>query len=186
MIHNLNVLDNKCTFTMKSKDLMVANAIRRALLQDVETIAAQTVKFFTNTSCQTDEYIAHRIGMIPFLCDDNLDLTTEKLELKVSGRTATTQDLIGNFRTIYNIEIMKLNKIKILHIEVCFEKGSGETHARFSPVSGVGYEIKDDKVLLSFESINGEDPIVHLQKAISKIQRLCNVKDQVIVNGQIV
>ena len=63
---NMVVDGEKCTFEMNG-DYSTANAIRRVLVSDVETYAPSEVIIHTNTSCQPDEYIAHRIGLIPFL-----------------------------------------------------------------------------------------------------------------------
>ena len=45
-------------------ELGMANAVRRALLCDVRTEAPFQVTFHENTSCETDEYIAHRLGLV--------------------------------------------------------------------------------------------------------------------------
>lgn len=181
MISNLKIENNTCTFDMKAKDIMTANALRRALLQDVETFAPANVKFYANTSCQTDEYIAHRIGLIPFLCDECIDLSIERLEVKVSNRTVTTRDLVGKFKSMYDIDIIKLIDGQDIHAHVYFEKGTGEKHARFSPVSAVGYEVDGDKIHFSFESINGQNPSIHFKKAVQSIRkRLENVNSQLL------
>ena len=42
------------------------NAVRRSLIGDVAMWAPCEVDVRINTSCETDEYLAHRIGMVPF------------------------------------------------------------------------------------------------------------------------
>ena len=42
------------------------NAVRRTLASDVTMLAPYEVRVLENTSCQNDEYIAHRIGLVPF------------------------------------------------------------------------------------------------------------------------
>ena len=44
----------------------LANAIRRSLLADVASLAPREVTIRRNTSGHTDEFLAHRIGLIPF------------------------------------------------------------------------------------------------------------------------
>ena len=52
-------------FTLIGTDLSVANALRRILLAEVPTFAIENVYFESNTSVLCDEFIAHRLGMIP-------------------------------------------------------------------------------------------------------------------------
>ena len=65
------------------------NAIRRTLLSDIVTEAPCRVRVHVNTSCHTDEYIAHRIGLIPFTRVGNGDQMT----LDVSGQCVVTSDM---------------------------------------------------------------------------------------------
>ena len=56
------------------------NAVRRTLLSDVEAWAAHEIDVRVNTSCQTDEFLAHRIGLVPFQRvghGDTLELQTQ-------------------------------------------------------------------------------------------------------------
>jgi DNA-directed RNA polymerase alpha subunit len=187
MLSNFHVEHNVCTFDLID-DISLANAIRRAMLSDIETVAPSKVEFEVNTSCQTDEYIAHRIGMIPFVLklDDNDSLEEKSLSFDVRDRPMSTRDLQGdtNISTIYTTDIMKLISGQQIKGRVFFEKGSGKDHARFSPVAAVAYTQKKDKILFRFESINGEDPKTHLLKALKKMQsRLENVRFQ-LENGQ--
>ena len=50
---------------LKRADVSIANAIRRAMISDVATIAIDLVTVNNNTSVFADEFIVHRLGMIP-------------------------------------------------------------------------------------------------------------------------
>jgi DNA-directed RNA polymerase II subunit RPB3 len=52
-------------FVLSHTDLAVANALRRIMLAEVPTMSIDLVEFETNTSTLNDEFIAHRLGMIP-------------------------------------------------------------------------------------------------------------------------
>lgn len=179
---NINVVDNICTFEMNKDHLDYANSIRRALISDIVSISPTLVKFITNTSCQTDEYIAHRIGLIPFLDNvcENVDFENERMIFHVKGRDFVSDDLKGIFKPHVNIPIMKLVEGQELKGSIKFEKNCGKIHSRFCPVAAVGYEIENSKILFSFESINGVSPLIHLIRALKKLQsRLNNVKYQI-------
>ena len=54
-----------CEFVLKNTDVSVANALRRAILVWVPTVAIDLVEFEVNTSVLNDEFIAHRLGLVP-------------------------------------------------------------------------------------------------------------------------
>lgn len=60
-----NLEEFKVEFILENCDISLANSLRRILLAEVETIAIHNVKVYENTSSLPDEYIAHRLGLIP-------------------------------------------------------------------------------------------------------------------------
>jgi hypothetical protein len=103
------------------------------------------------------------------------------MKLNVSDRLVKADDICSEnppFKTcMKNAPIIKLIKGQTLNIEVFFDTGTAERHARYSPVAAVGFETTPFGINFQFNSINGEPPTVHLRRALVKMQnRLNSVK----------
>ena len=59
-------------FDLIGVDCSLANAFRRILLSEVATMAIEKVFVFNNTSLFQDEFLAHRLGLIPIKADPRL------------------------------------------------------------------------------------------------------------------
>ena len=125
-------------FFLPESDAGLCNAVRRSLLSDVRAWAPRRVTFRKNTSCQTDEFLAHRIGLIPFRRVGNGDT----MNLQTAGpQSALAADFVGPaFEAVHpDIPIMVLaDENQVLDLTVHFEENTASEHARFCKCAGVG------------------------------------------------
>mmetsp|Transcript_63516 Transcript_63516/g.150491 ORF Transcript_63516/g.150491 Transcript_63516/m.150491 type:complete len:311 (-) Transcript_63516:35-967(-) len=57
--------ENAISFILSDTDISMANALRRVMIAEVPTITIDHLEMFNNTSVLSDEFIAHRVGLVP-------------------------------------------------------------------------------------------------------------------------
>lgn len=60
-----DLTEETCVFKMKNVDTSIANALRRVMIAEVPTLAIELVEIENNSSMLPDEFICHRLGLIP-------------------------------------------------------------------------------------------------------------------------
>ncbi|PGH23535.1 hypothetical protein AJ80_02489 [Polytolypa hystricis UAMH7299] len=71
---------NRVDFRLSSVDLAFANSLRRTMLAEIPTVAIDVVEIESNTSVLPDEFIAHRLGLIPLNsknCDADMEYSRD-------------------------------------------------------------------------------------------------------------
>ena len=162
---------NKCAFAITRAHDGFANALRRALLNDVTTVAPKHVRIKKNTTCQTDEYIAHRVGLVPFSKKSTVGAEELSMSLCVKGETAYSDHLVdsehGRVAPCHRIPIIKMSAEQELSFTVAFETGSGSVHSRFSHIGPVAFKmINDSDVELGFETFGNDNASEYVHRAL--------------------
>jgi len=71
--------DYKIQLEWKNVDTIFLNTLRRIMISSIPTIAIDKIELETNTSPMNDEFLAHRIGLIPILSEKNVkDIVKEE------------------------------------------------------------------------------------------------------------
>lgn len=97
-------------FILKGVDISVANSLRRTMLAEVPTLAIDIVEIDVNTSVLADEFLTHRLGLIPLVsegienlsysrdctCDQYCPNCSVKLELTAKCDSDSTMNVYAS------------------------------------------------------------------------------------------
>lgn len=171
---------------LKNVSIEQANALRRSLIADVPMIAPHEVLIEVNTSSHTDEYIAQRIGLVPFTQNVRDDEKILHATINVSGRNLYGRDFQGsNCRaTCDDNVVIPMLAGQELRAVVSFCRGTGSTHARFQRTVGVGmYSPSATENVIEFETLSGDDHAVCVKYALQALrERLLKARRDVAAN----
>jgi len=155
--------DDTIEFYLSNAELSFANALRRVIIAEVPTMAIDLVNITANTSPLFDEFISHRLGLLPLVsndvnefcfhrdcvCSEYCEKCSVQFFLKVKCTESVmdvTTDHIKQvnkdisvipvlFKDEDPIVIAKLKRNQELDIHMIAKKGVGKEHAKWSPVS---------------------------------------------------
>jgi DNA-directed RNA polymerase subunit D len=178
--------------------LAVANAIRRLIISEVPTMAVEEVLIIENSSGMTNEVLAHRISLIPFVSDIDRYVPPEectcgsklgcekcvvryvlKAEAGDQPITLYSRDMVPedpNTTVIPvsgNIPIVKLAPGEKIELELYVRVGKGKKHAKWQPGIATLYESKEsaDKRILFVESFGFLEPKRMVLEAIKILNK---------------
>ncbi len=176
--------DNKLFFTLSGADIPFANMVRRYSMNSVGVYAMEEVTFYENTTNFFDEYLAHRIGLVPLITPEGAPADSEivfYLEA-VGPKMVYSGELISKDKEVKvakdKIPIATLAENQAIRLEGKAKLGTSAKHAKFQP-GLAGYEIVGDKckfVLESFHQMPPRDMMLRgvesLEKDLAEIAKL--------------
>jgi DNA-directed RNA polymerase subunit D len=163
-------------FSLGGCDSSFANAVRRAAMGRVECFAIDKVTFYENTSVMFDEYIAHRIGLVPILSEGKHSADEEVLfTLEVQGPcTVYSKELKSSDKEVKvangGIPLIKLTEGQTLRLDGKALLGNGLRHAKFQPGLATFEESKDGKFEFYVESFGQLPAREIITKAIDALR----------------
>ena len=144
--------NNRLTLLIRKSNAPFVNAVRRAIVESVPTMAIEDVEIRKNSSVLYDEVIAHRLGLLPLTTDlesYNLPLKCKcngegcascqvKLTLEAEGPGIITASEIKSkdpkVKPVFpETPIVKLLKGQKVEVEATAMLGTGKVHAKWNP-----------------------------------------------------
>ena len=122
----------------------LVNGLRRSILNHVPTAAISTVHVLSNHSVMADEFLSHRLGLVPLVCpaDPETDVAKEPFVLEARGPCLVTSGRLRHpsLRVVDpHVPLVLLGDKQEIRLRAFARWGTGQEHARFSPAAPVFY-----------------------------------------------
>jgi len=174
--HNISKNNDELSFIISNVHTSIVNSVRRILLSEIETYAFNEINIIKNTSILHDEFIKHRISLIPLNCDDNieielkvqnndpdiLDVTSNDIKIvqesMINDRRAEEQTTLG-LPFVRDILLIRLKNGEELSFTAKTKLDIGQTHAKYQPVSIVAFKILKSVIHLNEKFLGYMDKI---------------------------
>ena len=174
----LSIIENNeksVSFKLDGTNFSFANALRRAMMNSVGTLAIDKVTFYENSSSMFDEYIAHRVGLVPIHTPKDYDEKDEVVfSLSAEGpSTVASKELVSTAKGIKvaneNIPIIKLASGQTLKIDGKAVFSNAMKSSKFQPGLVTYKAIGDDKFEFYVETFGQMPPLEIVHRALNII-----------------
>ncbi|WPH04111.1 DNA-directed RNA polymerase II subunit RPB3-like protein [Acrodontium crateriforme] len=125
--------DKSINFVLSNTTLSLANAVRRVMLAEIPTIAIDLVEIETNTSVLADEFLAHRLGLVP--------LSTRDVDSMVYSRDCNCDEFCDNCTVMLRLHAVNRSSnqnVKVFAKDLFAETVSGMPLRRDGPAITTG------------------------------------------------
>ena len=167
--------DKSVRFKLEGTNFSFANALRRSMINSVGCLAIDSVTFYENSSAMFDEYIAHRIGLIPIKTPKDYDEKDEVVfSLSAEGPgTVLSKDLSSTSKGVSvandNIPIIKLAEGQTLKIDAKAIFRNALKSSKFQPGLVTYKAVGDDKFEFYVETFGQMPPLEIVHKAFTTL-----------------
>ncbi len=163
--------DNYIKFSLSTTPSK-ANALRRTIINNVPVYAIDEIMVYENTSSLFDEYIAHRLGMLPLITPEKKGGDVLFYLDEIGPKRIFASDLQGEDDEVKVakplIPIIELSEGQKLRLEARAVKDIGKKHSKFQP-GLVGYEIKDKEIEFYVETFYQMSPKEIVKRAVKNL-----------------
>ncbi len=165
-------------FALSKSRAGFANLLRRFAMNHVPTFAIDKVVFYENSSSLFDEYLAHRIGLVPLKWASGYKPDEEVVfTLEASGPMNVTSAQLQSTSDKVKVATEKIPLLKLmteqnLRLEAKALQGVGRKHARWQ-AGLVSYEMSGDKFGFKVESFMQMGPRDMLGRAADLLEEKC-------------
>ncbi|KAF9764643.1 DNA-directed RNA polymerases I and III subunit RPAC1 [Nosema granulosis] len=169
--------ENFLEFDILNIHCSVANAIRRILISEIPTVSIDKISIVDNTSVLPDEFLAHRLGLIPIIVSpEDLEFVNGEhdvtnslyFSLNIQNKTKGVIDIssddivwhpqenqeIKNVEVKKGIPIAKLAPKQRISVNMIAVKNTGSVHGKWSPVCPATYRLMP---LIEVENVYDEE-----------------------------
>jgi len=179
--------ENRIEFVVGGISTSFGNMIRRYAMNRVPVLALDLVTFYDNTTSMWDEYIAHRLGLIPIQTPEDFPSDGEVVfSLDETGpKVVYAKDFKSSDKEIKiaqdDIVIVTLGQSQHVRLEAKARLGTGVEHAKFQ-AGLLSYGVKDGKFKIVVESFYQMPPARVITSSCNKI--LSDIKDALSAFGE--
>lgn len=166
--------ENRIEFIISELPIEFANMVRRYSMSRIPVLAIDSSTFYDNTSVFWDEYIAHRLGLIPVITPDKTPKDAEIiLSLDAEGpRTVYSGDFESSDKEIKfakdKIPFATLGPNQRIRVEGKATLNTARKHAKFQ-AGIVGYEENDSSLKMFVESFYQMSPADVIKRSCDEI-----------------
>lgn len=152
----LEIKENKLSMKISGADISLVNAVRRYCMGRVPVLAIDSITMYENTSSMFDEYVAHRIGLVPILTPKELAEGVEvSFSLDETGpKVVYSGDLKSTDKDVKvakdRIPVITLFDDQNLRLEGKAVLSNGLRHAKFQ--CGIAAYEEDEKGSIIFKA----------------------------------